>query len=179
MRRPLGESRIKAPQSQPEWANSACILCRSMFSTIRLSSSPNDFHPIDAQHRGAIHPGELDHGQDGHKLDAGLRRLCWPLCQPRNIFEAQLQHRRKLRVKNLKRLGRIKLLTVDELSPRGRRIRAQHDVGEIHDELGKLAQGLVMGHSGFGQSPPGALARRPETLRDIRTDILGRCVVKS
>ncbi len=37
----------------------------------------------------------------------------------------------KLRMKNFKRLGRIKLLTVDELSPRARRIRAQHDVRRI------------------------------------------------
>ncbi len=180
MRRPAGESGIKCPQYQPEWANSACILCRSMSFHNSCLFFAKRLPAHGPHHRRAIDPGEFDHGEDCHELDAGFRRICWPLGQPGDIFEAHLQQRRKLRMKNLKGLGRIKLLTVDELSPRARRICAQHDLREFDDELGKHLRSISSCVCPDSSSPCARpLAGWTEAFRDIRTNVLGRGMIQS
>ena len=80
---------------------------------------------------------------------------------------------------NLKCLSRIKLLLVNELSPRVRRIFAKHDERDFNDELGKDSQCFVVREPGFRKSPAGTLARGLESVCDIRSNELSRCVIKS
>ena len=89
-------------------------------------------------------PGELDHGKDCHKLDAGFRGICWPLGQSGNILEAQVKQGQEMSMQDVKGFGRIKLLPIDELSPGTGSIRAQHDLRELDDELGEALQALIV-----------------------------------